>query len=388
MRILPDFVAFGLLTLGVLLLSPAGSVRGQDKAPIERDVAVRSLDTWLKQIHEDSDVPALGAGVFGHDGIRALGVAGKRASGSEESVTSSDLWHLGSCTKAMTATLLGWAHDRGILGLDATVKDVWPTGVHESFAAVTMMDLVTHTAGLLPNAPPTEWAKMAARTLPPMEMRAAVAAAVLAAEPSGKRGTFVYSNLGYMILGAALEKRTGRAYEDLLAKEIWAPLGIKSGGFGAPGSTDSLDQPRGHVGKAKSFRAVAPGPRADNPPSMAPAGTVHMTLSDWALFLAAHLRGAKSKEPILSPETWKRLHIPPTGQSYAGGFGVGERAWAKGMALSHSGSNTMWFALVWMAPETGRGYFAVSNVAGDGRSAELDKIIGRLIKMDQEGKIP
>jgi CubicO group peptidase (beta-lactamase class C family) len=228
---------------------------------------------------------------------------------------------------------------------------------------------------------------MVRQSLPSRKIREQIIPEILAKAPPGVHRSYLYSNLGYMVVGAALELRTGRDYEELLRTEIWTPLGIKSGGFGPPGLKDALDQPLGHVYSGNEARALPVGPSADNPPSLGPAGTVHMSLSDWALFLGAHLAGAKGEHPLLEAATWKRLQTPAEGKSYAAGWGVAERGWAKGTTLSHTGCNTLWFAVVWMAPELGRGYMAVGNIADAKMGQRLDQVVSRLIKDDLSGTL-
>src|SRR5690606_27666177 len=97
----------------------------------------------------------------------------------------------------------------------------------------------------------------------------------------------------------------------------------------------TLDAPRGHHA---SGIAQEPGPKADNPPALAPAGTVHASMEDWGKFVAMQLRGLTGKPSMLKPETWMRLMNPPPGQTAAMGWIVHGRAWADGAALTHDGS--------------------------------------------------
>jgi hypothetical protein len=53
---------------------------------------------------------------------------------------------------------------------------------------------------------------------------------------------------------------------------------------------------------------------------------------------------------------------------------VVERPWAGGTALTHSGSNTMWFCTVWMAPKKGFAVLAVCNAGGDTAAAACDEV--------------
>ena len=85
-----------------------------------------------------------------------------------------------------------------------------------------------------------------------------------------------------------------------------------------------------------------------------PAGIVHCSIGDWAKFTAANLPSAKTK--LVKPETLEKLHTPappgPGEPPYAMGWIVADgQPWAGGPALTHGGSNTMWMAVVWLAPK-------------------------------------
>src|SRR5262249_53703034 len=157
---------------------------------------------------------------------------------------------------------------------------------------------------------------------------------------------FVYSNQGFTIAGAMLEELTHKTWEELIRKELFEPLHMSSAGFGPPGSTKSIDQPRAHTASGP----VEPGPQADNPPAIGPAGTVHCSLGDWAKFVSAHLRGENGIASVADAKSFNKLHECPEGQSYAMGWGRMPRPWAGGDVLTHSGSNTMWYCVVWIAP--------------------------------------
>ena len=90
----------------------------------------------------------------------------------------------------------------------------------------------------------------------------------------------------------------------------------------------------------------------DNFEVMGPAGTLHCSIADWAKFIADQLCGAEGKPALLKPETYTKLHTatPPEGD-YALGWMIRDRGWGGGKVLSHSGSNTMNYAIVWVAPK-------------------------------------
>lgn len=336
------------------------------------------LASVLEPLRTKHSLPALGGAIVADGKLVALGACGERELGGSVAVSASDLWHLGSCTKAMTATLAARLVEQGKIGWDASVESVfpqWKDKLHDDWRATTLEQLLTNRGGA-PGSPPRElWIALGSREGTPQQNRTWFVGELLALEPEAKAGTkFIYSNQGFTIAGAMLEAATGKSWEELMRAELFAPLGMTSAGFGAPGSAEAVDQPRGHAKKP-----VKPGPRADNPAAIGPAGTVHASLADWAKFANAHLEGARGKSSFLKPESWKKLHTAPAGGDYAMGWGTAERSWAGGGTLSHSGSNTMWFCTIWLAPEKGEAYLVTTNTGADVASKACDEAVGALI---------
>ena len=116
-----------------------------------------------------------------------------------------------------------------------------------------------------------------------------------------------------------------------------------------------------------------------------------MTLEDWGRFVALHLgnvvtvkRPGREALPLLSPDALARLHTPAPGEDYVGGWKVTKRGWSKGPVLTHTGSNTMWFCVCWLAPEEGFAVLAVTNVAGPDAEKACDQVAGALIGLARE----
>jgi len=294
-----------------------------------------------------------------------------RKAGADAAVTADDLWHLGSNTKAMTATLAGMAVEAGRLRWDSTPGEVFPNaaGLAKSpLAGVTLMQLLTHRSGLPPNL---KWRLMKDRG----EVLREAAALKLKAAPGTK---FEYSNLGYVLAGHMLEAAFGDTWEDLMRGRLFRPLGMARAGFGGTGAKGEIDQPWPHLENGRP--APENGPAMDNPPVMGPAGVVHAPLVDWALFVAEHLRGAQGRGVLLKAETYRQLHTPPPGGAYAGGWGVVDRKWGGGTVLTHAGSNTMNKSVAWLAPKRDFAVLVCTNQGGDDTTKACDEAASALIR--------
>ena len=322
-------------------------------------------------------VPSIVGAVMKGDRLAALGVAGVRKDGDSTASEAADRYHLGSCTKAMTATLLGTLVQDGTMYWDTTMSVAFPDiDLHPDYENVTLTMMLQHMGGAWGNI--NDYPKVASALWEdgdPVEQRAWLAEQVLSQPPEYDPGeSWSYSNTGYMIVGAAMEAATGTSWEVLMQERIFAPLGMAGCGFGPP-DDGSLSAPWGHTtdgDPVNPSRGVA-----DNPPAFGPAGTVHCSMKDWGRFAAAHLDGAQGESTWLDETIFQRLHAVGA-QSYAMGWIVTERSWAQGAAYSHAGSNTMFYSVIWLAPELDTAWLVSTN-HGDGLSA-TDDALNRLIK--------
>ena len=121
------------------------------------------------------------------------------------------------------------------------------------------------------------------------------------------------------------------------------------------------------------------GPEVDNPPPLGPAGTCHGALAEYAKSLADYLRGAAGKKALLPQSIYTDLATPPAGADYALGWDTVPQKWAGGTALTHAGSNTMNYALTWMAPARGYAVVACCNQGGPKADAASNEACDVLI---------
>ncbi|MCC5996425.1 MAG: beta-lactamase family protein [Oceanicaulis sp.] len=329
--------------------------------------ALQDVEARAQALLEASGSPAAMVTVIDSDGAR-VGAAGMRVRGGDTPVTPDDLWHMGSNTKAMTATLAARLVEQGVIGWDSTVADVLgglELDVHPELGAANLVSLLSHRAGVRANIGPIATLMLigADADRDPARDRLAYARAALGAL-GGEPGAFLYSNAGYVVAALMLETAANAPYEALMAREVFGPLGMESAGWGPPGLAGAADQPRGHRPGLFGLTAAEPGARADNPPAMNPAARAHMSAADLLIFLDLHRRGAAGEETgYLTAGSFTRLHAPEG--DYALGWGVQ----ADG-ALTHAGSNTMW--LVSMVVKPVEGWAGAAGV-NDGR---LDRVSG------------
>jgi CubicO group peptidase (beta-lactamase class C family) len=163
-------------------------------------------------------------------------VAGRRA----DPVRERTPFDLASLTKPLaTATLLVLAEQEGELDLDASLGEVLEEAGRSPLASRSLLSLATHTAGL------PAWAPLFLRA----SSLSGYVAEILRLPPAVPAGRTLYSDLGYILLGAVLERRTGRGLDALFAERIARPVGLVRTGFAGTGRdfSDAAATERGNL---------------------------------------------------------------------------------------------------------------------------------------------
>jgi CubicO group peptidase (beta-lactamase class C family) len=249
------------------------------------------------------------------------------------------LFELGSIGKTYTALIaLQLAHE-GLVELSAPVIEYLPWfEVRSDFGPICLEHLLTHTAGLIRGADITSDSRFDVWALRKTE----------AGFPPGER--FYYSNVGFRVLGHALEEATGEAYRDLLRRRILEPFGLHDT---EPEITVEMRQ-RMAMGYGRLHGDRTPDP--NDPLFPAPwletgtaDGSLAATAADAAAFGSALL--ARTARELVSG----RLVESEDGWSYGYGLEV------KGRLVSHGGSMPGFTSTLIGDLETGLAVAALMN---------------------------
>ena len=296
----------------------------------------------LREFREEHGIPGIAAVVVTGESVLNIGVDGIRKLGGPDSVRLGDRFHLGSNAKAMTGFVAGSLVEKGLIGWNTKVLDVFPAFTKTAgdvYRDKTLKDLLSHRARIAPFMSGTDFKRLPAFKGSLAERRQAFTGWLLQQEPADIDTTrgYRYSNAGYAIASAMLEKASGKTWEQLMHDELFEPLGIK-GEFGWPGYNDG-NQPWGHYFDADSHRICPHNPRDEYqlPDLCAAAGDVSMSVHDYAVFLQANLLGLNGRDTFLEAKTWQFLHTcNATAMHYSTGWRSGEVAGHK--ASCHNGS--------------------------------------------------
>jgi D-alanyl-D-alanine carboxypeptidase len=313
---------------------------------------------------ERHDIAAVGASVVTNDGDSVVGAGGTISRDGDEVVDPGDAWHIGSCGKAMTASVYATLVEGGAAGWDSSIGELLADlDPHPAWRDRTMAEALVCIAGIPANPSPAEMLASYSDVRPPADERAELVARTLS-QPPTKPGRFVYSNLGYVVVGAVIDRLAGVPFEEALVERVFRPLGMESADFGPPprirGHHPRFRLPIMMVGRGEPAPPDEVG--SDNPPIITPAGRFHMNLADWGRFQQMILTAGGD---LLRNETVDRM-LTVNGKMAMGWT----RARFDGFSVCMQGSNTMWSATVLLADDRSAAAMVVAN---DGRHLTLSR---------------
>jgi D-alanyl-D-alanine-carboxypeptidase/D-alanyl-D-alanine-endopeptidase len=343
---------------------------GQMQTPVSRaatvEIAPRAVtlsDSEIRRILMDRiDVQKQGVGIV--IGIiephkRRVIAYGSLEKGDPRTLDGDTLFEIGSITKVFTALLAADMAQRNELRLDDPIAKYLPANVkvpERHGRPITLIDLATHTSGLPrmpenfhpkdPNNPYADYSVDALYSfLSSYELRRDIGI------------KYVYSNLGFGLLGLGLAQRAGVDYEHLVVRRICDPLGMSStritlsdalrGRFAAGHSSDLVTVPHWDL-------HTMPG-----------AGALRSTANDLLTFLAAMMN--YSKNPLAGAQKTALMITRPTDWPFwAAGLGWDIDTSGGSKIISKGGDTAGFSTFIGYRPETGVGVVVLANTEAPG----------------------
>lgn len=221
--------------LWALLLTPCFPLDADQRA---------SLDTTLEKIRGRAGVPGLAVGIIERGQVLYVGTFGVRDLASGAPVNDQTLFHLASISKTFTAAAIVRLAENGKLAIADPIEKYLPQFAGDG---ITLEHLLTHSAGL------QDWLHPAAGAT--QDSRVSEYVLRLARHkpsyPAGKGWS--YSDADFNVLGAVIEKSSGKPYVEYVASELLAPLGLTNCTAQMPKSAENFAWP--HVGEKIARRA-------------------------------------------------------------------------------------------------------------------------------------
>lgn len=136
---------------------------------------------------------------------------------------------IGSVTKSFTALVIMQLVEQGKLDLDATISDYLPAYRLDTGSEITLRQLLTHTDGI-PNYTKDTYFWQSNENGVPYTTSEFIARFCSGDAEFVPGSQYRYGNAGYSILGAIIEKVTGKRYSETVAQQVLQPLHMQSTG--------------------------------------------------------------------------------------------------------------------------------------------------------------
>jgi CubicO group peptidase (beta-lactamase class C family) len=282
-------------------------------------------------------------------------------------------FRLGSLTKQFTAALVLQLQDEGKLKIEDPVSKYLPDAP-AAWAKITLAELLGHTSGIPSFTGLKEFQVWSMSPHTTVEELALFRDKPLEFEPGSK---FEYSNSNFEVLGAIVEKVSGKKYGDLLRERIFGPLDMKDTGL----DTDALILPK----RAQGYMPGKGGLELARSESMTvpwAAGSIYSTTGD--LLKWEHgLFGGK----VMSAESLKEMTTPGKG-NYGLGVFVQEQDGLE--VVTHGGGIEGFNTQLTYVPDRRIAVIVLSNVNGAAPgvmgSQLLDVVLGKPVVLASERK--
>jgi len=373
---------FVLLTC--YLLVPARA--GESKPPALDEQAVEAI---VKKAMKKFEAPGVAVAIVRGDRVVYLKGHGLRELGKEAPVTPDTLFAIASCSKAFTATAIGFLVQEGKMGWDDPVRKHLPAfRLSDPLADrdVTLRDLLCHRTGVIRHdilwlVQPWGRDEMIRRS-----------GSLKADKPF--RSEYGYNNLQFLAAGEAAGRAAGTSWEQLVRSRILDPLGMKATNFSIADLEKAADHARPHARTPRDVgpvRAIAPLP-IDN---VAPAGAINSNVRDLSAWLRFQLaEGTWEGKPLLKAAILRQTHTPQVvtpipeelkkvvrGVTVQGSYGLGWHIedYRGRRSVEHGGSLNGFRSRVLLLPEENIGIAVLTNLGSTALPSALANSLADLI---------
>lgn len=268
---------------------------------------------------------------------------GTQAPDDETAITTDMSFRIGDVTRLMTCDVLYGLADDDIVELDARVPDLVSGVAH--LEDITLLDLCNGTSGVGSSEASVKgmWLNTPAREWAPLEL----ASFGLGRAPGTAHTTYRDSDAGYLMLGLALQRASGRSASQLIAEYVTTPLELENTGLPSPAAAPPSD---GAVLKGHYLPAIEGGYNCTAPVDITTmssstgftdSGAVS-TIEDLGRYVQAEarqaLRGPNAEpdrfgSPLPASESAPSWY-QATGGGYLVGSMIGQHGWTPGYATA------------------------------------------------------
>lgn len=347
-----------LVMAAILLLSGCKSRLNETPGESGQDRFNRLL-TYIRSQFEEKNVPGGSIAVITNGSLSYSSGIGVKRFGSSDLVDTETLFVTASAGKMLTAAALMILVDEGVVNLDAPVTTYVPYfNLIPPFdpANITVHQLLTHTSGL-PGY--TEIICDTKKDILSTWFREHTDYPLWG--PPGR--LFIYSNLGYALVGLIVEEASGIPFIETMKQRIYDPLGMTTARYGTEAIYNYGNYAVGHIfnknGEVKKYIL----PENNYCPMLRPAGGCYISPGDMGRFVemllanGGEILNSGSAARMMSP--LEDTHNP---YEYGYGYGLSSRNYKGLTVVRHSGGGTGFRSEVCLVAEHKFGVVAMVNV--------------------------
>ncbi|WP_417482912.1 serine hydrolase domain-containing protein [Maricaulis sp.] len=347
-RLIAALAALGWIAFIAAELRPFTGI-GPDAPPAEM---AAELDGVLDRAMQRYSIAGVAAGAL-RDGEVIWSARRGMAREDGSPVTGQTAFNLGSISKPVTVwAVLALARD-GHIDLDAPIQSYLTrfTLPESEFdvSGVTVRRLLQHVAGINIHGyggyspeedQPADIVELS-QTYEPLQ---------LVREPGTDPS---YSGGGYVMLQMMIEDVSGQTFDAYVRRQVFAPLGMTESGFveaDLPTRSAAFNYYRSEITDLRDVALAAAG--------------VYVSGDDMENFLRAHLDGGG-----VLPMSWLDQAFAPSEGTPGIGMSYTRTETPRGLMIGHGGNNSSWNAQIYIRPETGDGFYFMTNATS---GAQLD----------------
>ena len=288
-------------------------------------MSYKDFDTFIKKSLKDCwSIPSLGVVIFNSNDILYKHTSGYSNLKSKTKLKLTDKFCIASCSKSMLCSAISALIEKKEIPniWEMTLDNVWSKNIHKDFKNVKVKQLASHNSGI--DSPDdsvdgTQCLKKYQKIendlseYDGMEGRKRLTNIVLKQKPKYVPGSrFVYSNWGYGILGAIIEKLTKKNYSNIIDEQIMKPLNINA-------DYEKLYYGKNYVNGHYTFwwdknirDKLIPLKKNQfiNPLIESPSGETWMSILDCAKYCQMYLKGLNNEQTIIKSSTIRQLTKP------------------------------------------------------------------------------
>lgn len=262
------------------------------------------------------DVPGIAISVITLDQTR-YGVAGIKRCGEPNEIETRDKFHIGSNSKAITATIAALLIEEGLISWNTRLIDQVPElkSIRNEYKEITIGDLLSNRGKIqaFEDDKSPEWKGIPKRPGTQMSKLDFAQYALSLVPHTNPNKNHAYSNGGFIIAALMMERAANKTWEQLIM--MFNEKYNLNCSIGFPNQIDEQGT-FGHKKKLLKYRPVAPEDEYVFPVEFSAAGNMSINILDLSSFVRHHLLGLLGEDNMLKSQTYTQLHYGLDSYSY------------------------------------------------------------------------